>query len=966
VIDEPLNDDFDVLELGPGISPEDIVLSRPGNLTLGDLALTFTSSGETVTLSGQFGYVSTTSTVNPKPAIDEIRFAGGEVWTASDLEAHFLQSTSGADTIYGFSRRMDRLDGGAGDDFLAGLSHFDTYVFGRGYGVDRVDDYWDLTEPFPGDIIEFNADVAAADLIFERAENTESVSNGVDVVFQIKGTSDKLIIHNRAQSFVDVNFAGSSLSWSMDEVHRRYVEAHSTSGDDNFIRLDEAVVDTGAGNDRIVGPVRGAVLKGGSGDDTYVFKDGGHTRDIIVESGEAADFDTIEFTSEFSPSDLRVWEAANGRDLILLAPGGGRIIIKDGLAEPTAGVDRIVFYDGTVWDSATLAANVQPLPATGQILAGTAGTDTLTGTGTFDGLGGDDVLQGFGEEDIYLYRAGSGNDLVVEGYGEGADTVRLEGLSRGDVTIARAGANLTITINATGEVLTVQGQFGSTTTAGIEEIVFGDGAVLDAAAFLLSSSQAGTSADDVLSGGGSSDSLDGLAGDDLLSGLGGNDVLTGGLGDDILVGGEGDDRLDGGSGFDTVRVAGGAADYALSRNVDGTVRLEALTGDEGEDTLAGIEALYFIGEASTLEIGDLVADYGTSGNDGWVEGTSGADFLYGLAGDDTLAGRGGDDVYDGGDGDDTASFLGGLADYVLNRNADGSVTITALSGIDGTDVLHNIEGVYFEADQTYRSIESLVGQYGTAGDDAWVEGSANGDILYGLAGDDTLIGRAGDDRLDGGEGYDQANYLGDFDDFVFTRRPDGSITVTDTTGAEGVDTLVDIEAVYFDGSQTWAALGNVVAGYGTSGDDAWVEGTAFSDNIYGLEGDDTLVGREGDDFLYGGDGFDQANYFGSSTDFSFTLNPDGTVTVTDLVGDEGSDILSGVEALYFDGDDVWATVDAVTGGSTATSAGLWSPGVAYPLGLGAGVDPIFVPIDVEGSMMSAPPAALPHQEYMFA
>ena len=101
----------------------------------------------------------------------------------------------------------------------------------------------------------------------------------------------------------------------------------------------------------------------------------------------------------------------------------------------------------------------------------------------------------------------------------------------------------------------------------------------------------------------------------------------------------------------------------------------------------------------------------------------------------------------------------------------------------------------------------------------------------------------------------------------------------------------------------------MVAGYGTVGDDAWVEGTLFSDNIYGLEGDDTLVGREGDDFLYGGEGFDQANYFGSSTDFSFVQNADGSVTVTDLVGNEGVDILSGIEAIYFDGDQVWGTIE---------------------------------------------------------
>lgn len=74
-------------------------------------------------------------------------------------------------------------------------------------------------------------------------------------------------------------------------------------------------------------------------------------------------------------------------------------------------------------------------------------------------------------------------------------------------------------------------------------------------------------------------------------------------------------------------------------------------------------------------------------------------------------------------------------------------------------------------------------------------------------------------------------------------------------------------------------------------------------------GDDTLIGRGGDDFLYGGEGYDQANYYGLSSDFSFSLNEDGSIRISDLAGGEGVDTLMGVEALYFVEDEIWMTVE---------------------------------------------------------
>ena len=94
----------------------------------------------------------------------------------------------------------------------------------------------------------------------------------------------------------------------------------------------------------------------------------------------------------------------------------------------------------------------------------------------------------------------------------------------------------------------------------------------------------GTEADDVLAGG---------TGDDILAGLGGNDSLTG-FG--------GDDDLDGGDGVDTAVYAGSRADHSLGVVTGPTGRVTSFTsvsddnagdGDEGSDTLNGVEILTF-------------------------------------------------------------------------------------------------------------------------------------------------------------------------------------------------------------------------------------------------------------------------------------------------------------------------------------------------------------------------------------
>ena len=107
--------------------------------------------------------------------------------------------------------------------------------------------------------------------------------------------------------------------------------------------------------------------------------------------------------------------------------------------------------------------------------------------------------------------------------------------------------------------------------------------------------------DDTVHGGSGADTLAAREGNDILNGQGGNDHLIGGVGLDTLNGGDGDDRLDGGADNDSITGGAGndTAGYAGTRDSYEIRKLSfgwqvgARTGDEGTDTLSGVEYLQF-------------------------------------------------------------------------------------------------------------------------------------------------------------------------------------------------------------------------------------------------------------------------------------------------------------------------------------------------------------------------------------
>ena len=640
-------------------------------------------------------------------------------------------------------------------------------------------------------------------------------------------------------------------------------------------------VDGGEGSDLIYAEAGNDTLRGAAGTDTYLFGLG-DGQDVIVEEdifwgGFLGNVDTIRFGAGITASGVtlrRDW--ANTSNLVLeFAGSNDRLTVagqflEDGYADRQ--VERVIFADGTQWNSAKLwSAKV----------LGTAAGDDISGNATaeyFVGGAGNDWIKGGVGGDTYEFGRGDGQDAVQDydasyDMSTNWDVIRLRsGVSASDVTLRRDRtntANLVLEIAGTTDSITIVDQFavdgyssywgyGNTT---IESVIFADGTVWNQA-HMAATKVLGTSGNDSITGNANSETFEGGAGNDTINGELGADTLDGGAGNDLLKGGsEGDTYLFGrGDGqdvvdeegyvgyvgeIDTLRLKAGVAvgDVTLRRDSSNTANLIveiAGTTDSvtvvgqyadplGRDYTNGDKALEKIVFADGTTWGPTqlaaVKVIGTSGNDS-ITGNGNTEHFEGGAGNDTVKGEYGADFLDGGAGNDI--LIGDSGD-----DYPDSSDYSGYSGYSGADTLDGGAGD-----------DWLVGD---TGNDTYVFGRGYGrDVVQDTDGTDTLRFGANLVASDILVSRDAANL------YLSIRGTSDTLSVIGFY----TDPLYALEKFQFTNGVSWtqANLATILKTGTAQSDFLW--GSDGNDSLSGLASDDVLVGNAGMDTMSGGLGND--------------------------------------------------------------------------------------------------------------
>ncbi len=924
---------IDTIQLGAGITPAGVTLTRSGD----DLLIQLNNSSDQVRVSYYFSQDAASAY-----ALNNIQFADGTVWNVATVKSKVSAATVNDDNIIGYATNEiflggdgndalsgndgndtltggtgndslsggngvdiinggtgndnlsggndndtlngnehndtlngdagnDVLDGGTGNDSLTGGQGADIYKFGKGYGQDTINNH--------------DSDNSVDKILLGAGITTTGVTlvrDGFDLLLKLNGSSDQL----RASYYFyqdgvsthtlnSIQFADGTI-WDLATVKAKVTA--STSNDDSLQGYAaNDVLTAGDGNDSLTGNDGNDTLTGGTGNDSL---NGGNGVDIL--------------------------NGGTGNDSL---------------------------YGGN--DNDTLNGNEH-----NDNLYGDAGNDVLDG-----GTGNDSLTGGLGA-DTYQFGKSYGQDTINNHDSDNSvDKILLgAGITTTGVTLTRTGDDLLIQLNNSSDQLRVSYYFSQdgASAYAVNNIQFANGTVWDVAT-VKAKVIAATANDDSLQGYAINDSLSGGDGSDLINGYGGNDTLNGGIGNDNLSGGNdndilngnehndtlngdaGDDILDGGTGNDSLTGGQGADIYKFGKGY-GQDTINNYDSDNSIDTIQLGAGITTAGVTLTRSGDDLLMQLNNStdqlrvsyyfSQDGasvyalnniqfadgtvWDVATVKTKVQVSTVNNDYIIGYATNEILLSGDGNDT-----------INAN-DGNDTLT---GGTGNDTL-----------------------YGGNGDDA-LNGNEQNDNLNGDAGNDVLDGGTGNDSLTGGQGADIYkfgkgygqdtinNY--DSDNSVDTIQLGAGIATTGVTlTRSGDDLLIQLNnssdqlrvSYYFsqDGASVYA-LNNLQFADGTVWDVATVKtkvqvSTANDDYIIGYatneillggdgndtinanDGNDTLTGGTGNDSLNGGNGVDILNG-GTGNDNLFGGNDNDTLNGNEhndtLSGDAGNDVLDG-------------------------------------------------------------------------
>ncbi|MBP1859665.1 M10 family metallopeptidase C-terminal domain-containing protein [Rhizobium herbae] len=851
--------------------------------------------------------------------------------------------------IVGINETNETLTGGSSGDTLVGGAG-ENLLYGKG-GADRFEASTRLADyKFSADTIaDFQQgadkiDVSAFGISsFDQLKLILETKNGTDAFFnayyfgykhsiQINGvTASKL---TAADFIFDTHGAKTEAGTARDDRMFGSTQADTLSGLDGSDQLFG-----GAGNDVLVGGSDTNLLYGQGGSDTFRvierLDDYEFSADTIGDFQIGADkIDVSAFgISSFDQLKL-ILETKNGTDAFFNAYyfGYNHSIQINGI---TAG--KLTSAD-FIYD--TQGAKTEAGTARDDRLFGSTQADTLSGLDGSDQLfggSGNDVLVG-GSDTNHLYgQGGSDTFRMIEraaDYEFSADTIGDFRVGSDKVDVSAFGISSFDQLKLILETKNGTDAFFNAYYFGYNHsIQFSKVAVskLTAADFIYDTqgakTEVGTARDDRLFGSAQADTL---------SGLDGSDQLFGGSGNDVLVGGSDTNLLYGQGGSDTFRMIERAADYEFSADTIGDFRVGSDKIDISAFGISSFDQLQLILETkngtdaffnayyfgynhsiqlskvakSKLTANDFIFDtqgakdeVGTARNDrifgsrqaDTLDGGDGDDQLFGGVGNDRLIGGAGIDRLYGGSGTDTAVFAGKRSDYVITRNADGSVKV-------GSDLLVSIEKIEFD-DTTISTPANRAPTAPSLSRTSVAENTAVGTTVGVFSATDPEGGAVTYRLTDSAGGLFKLSgnklQVGKVFDYEKLQKDTITVEVTDLAGKTTIKTFtISITDVIetINGSTKGETL------KGGIGADKIVAG-AGNDTVFGYGGNDKLYGDAGDDTLYGGAGADDLSGGAGKDVFLFKTLSDSRVsstgrdTIFDFSGTGGDRIdLSGIDA----------------------------------------------------------------------
>jgi VCBS repeat-containing protein len=249
-------------------------------------------------------------------------------------------------------------------------------------------------------------------------------------------------------------------------------------------------------------------------------------------------------------------------------------------------------------------------------------------------------------------------------------------------------------------------------------VTVSDGIATTSQTFIVNIAQSGVTESN------GNDTLTGTVGNDLISSLAGDDVINGGAGADTMVGGTGNDGYYVDNASDTIIETAYAGltlqqqwDYVYSSTASYTLS-------------ANVEALALTeGSAASTAIGNTAYNY-----------------FVGNSADNIFDGKGGGDFMVGGKGNDTYNVYNS-SDTIVEYANEGWDTVWAMGNYT---LSANIESLLF-----YNNANNSNG-YGN-NDANYIVGNNYNNLLDGQGGNDSLTGGEGTDTLVGGLGQDRCD-----------------------------------------------------------------------------------------------------------------------------------------------------------------------------------------------------------------